>query len=165
MIPYRDDGIPGSPGPCPRCGDVDLEPKQTGEVTVAVCRQCHGLWLGGSTMIALFLASEVELGKLARLDDRPLGNPTGDARCPRCREVMARQAGAVIEYDTCDPHGLWFDQGELRALLAHAGIELDAAGMPPEPKREIGKERPIDKLVNFIVGRLLGGRRFIVDDD
>jgi Zn-finger nucleic acid-binding protein len=45
---------------------------------------------------------------------------------------MERQVGASrVTLDSCHRHGAWFDAGELRAVLAYAGIDADGDDDPP----------------------------------
>ena len=49
--------------------------------------------------------------------------------CPRCTATMERSVFARhsdIQVDTCKPHGIWFDLGELRRAIAfYADRQLD----------------------------------------
>ena len=57
---------------------------------------------------------------------RSMGEPVDDGdhayrRCPQCgapmrRHVYAFSSGVVV--DTCDPHGVWLDKGELQVIEA-----------------------------------------------
>lgn len=43
--------------------------------------------------------------------------------CPRCHELMTRRLfaeGIKVVIDTCDAHGIWFDDSELRAVAEAA---------------------------------------------
>ncbi|HPH69909.1 MAG TPA: hypothetical protein PLF40_29365 [Kofleriaceae bacterium] len=71
------------------------------------------------------------LEPVAKLDDvaatlqrwgarpKPRANP-GYAKCPQCATLMNRTQfarGAKIIIDLCLLHGVWFDQGELTAMI------------------------------------------------
>lgn len=119
---------------CPACGEVaQLVSRSLGgeQISVLECGRCAGLWLGN----AVFKHLEEKQLRLASADDsgrlegaRPAVADTstsGDAMryrpCPVCRRLMhrrnyGRKSGVVV--DTCLLHGLWFDQGELSAILS-----------------------------------------------
>ena len=153
MEPFRGAPPPaGSPGGCPRCRDPHLEPRASGELRVASCRGCGGVWIDGPGMLALFGASDAELRALASRDAGPPRDRDEPAPCPRCRVTMRREVGASgVAYDSCGRHGLWFDRGELAAMLRWAG-----AGVPePASAAETAKE-PLARLLRSLRA-LLGG--------
>ncbi len=142
--PYRGALAPtGSPGACPRCPQTLLEPRTAGQLAIAMCRSCRGIWIGESAYLVLFGADEDVL-RLARADATasPSGR-TGPAPCPSCRAVMEVQSGTTgVTLDVCARHGFWLDAGELGALLGAAAHEtpglLDrlARWLIPERGRE-----------------------------
>jgi Zn-finger nucleic acid-binding protein len=117
---------------CPSCRKALLILEIEG-VEVDTCVDGHGLWLDRQELSQLFLIAGVphQLKDLtAWLEVLP--HQHARRRCPRCRSRMdeVRAPGIVddVILDQC-PHGdgLWFDQGELSALLGAAlGCE-DAA--------------------------------------
>jgi Zn-finger nucleic acid-binding protein len=136
--PFRHDpSAPATPGPCPRCPDVELEPRAHGAIELAVCRACRGSWVGKSGVVDLLTATDEDLLGLVRHehrsapDERARRRPAGvvpidDAdvlpslRCPRCAIEMQRQetaSGAAV--DVCPRHGIWFDTAELGPFLAY----------------------------------------------
>ena len=99
---------------CPHCAKA-LVALEYRKVEVDWCPACRGLWL-----------DEGELGLLLRGDPaaHPRLNFTPGARttrkCPSCgdrmREARAERAGVTV--DQCvRGHGLWFDAGEVRAII------------------------------------------------
>ena len=42
-----------------------------------------------------------------------------------------------MRYDVCDEHGVWFDAGELSAVLRYAGVTKAGAETPDEPFAEV----------------------------
>jgi Zn-finger nucleic acid-binding protein len=165
MDPFRGAEIAGSPGRCPRCLDMPLEPKQARELTIAMCGRCRGVWLDGAGLLELFTASEESLSRLAHVDAVAARDRPEPAPCPRCRRAMLRETGSSgVAYDACSLHGLWFDEGELRALLVYAGIKPGQMNPPPDPPPPSGSgsldaadvvEGAIDG-VDLIV-RIIGG--------
>ena len=41
---------------------------------------------------------------------------TGGRRCPVCQAAMTIAKRGSIEIDVCEEHGVWLDQGELKAI-------------------------------------------------
>ncbi|MBW7907396.1 MAG: zf-TFIIB domain-containing protein [Kiritimatiellae bacterium] len=99
---------------CPHC-EQPLLVLEYHHVEVDWCAACKGLWLDRG-----------ELGLILHGD--PAGDPaldlqrgqTGRRRCPRCGTRMqeARAAAAGVTLDRCPyGHGVWFDAGEVQALV------------------------------------------------
>ena len=139
---------------CPKC-DVGLLIVHLPALEVDVCPTCRGLWLDDGELEQLAgptTAATAAEDPLARLRRDP-GAPPPDGRrylCPRCdqplRQVVVTPAPAApaITLDNCPRgHGLWFDAGELPAVLAArpptAGARLvvdalrDLFGTVPQP--------------------------------
>lgn len=106
---------------CPTCKDplVILEVE---DIELDACVQRHGLWFDAQELEQLFLLAGVPeetlelVQNLEALEDQPRRR-----RCPRCgarmEAVRAPQDDDLI-LDRCrKTHGLWFDDGELVALL------------------------------------------------
>jgi len=111
---------------CPACKHELVVVEREG-IEVDWCVNCHGIW---------FDAGELELlAEKAGIEIAPdlIGEVTDSRearrRCPRCRRKMEKaspESDASLLLDRCPRHGLWFDAGELGALLR--GLEKDAAG-------------------------------------
>lgn len=111
---------------CPACKHELVVVEREG-IEVDWCAQCHGIW---------FDAGELELlAEKAGMNLAPgmIGEASKSAearrRCPRCRRKMEKASptsGASLLLDRCPRHGLWFDAGELGALMR--GLEGHAAG-------------------------------------
>jgi Zn-finger nucleic acid-binding protein len=158
--PYRGGlTIDGSPGPCPRCPDVPLEPRTAGSVAVAHCRSCRGVWIGGAGYLDIFFAADEDLIRLARADaaspSRPVATRAdadadagagagagadaggagadgagGAASCPACGSVLEAQSGGTgITVDVCARHGFWLDAGELGALFGGLTVTEESPGL------------------------------------
>lgn len=107
---------------CPVCAQpmivLELE-----DIEIDYCPGCSGIWLDSGELELLFgnpaaCAAYLNAGAPApvRKEKR--------RRCPICRKKMDKASTpgdhAVI-YDRCrHGDGIWFDQGELQAILAHA---------------------------------------------
>lgn len=111
----------GSPGRCPRCEDAPLRPRRAGRIAVGLCAGCRGLWLDGVGLLDLLMASDVDLERLENADSgEPQDGPVVAIPCPRCGVDMNREVGGSdIAIDICRSHGIWFDRGELQAMLGY----------------------------------------------
>lgn len=132
---------------CPRC-DGPLVVLGWNDLEVDICPDCRGLWLDTGELEHLLEST----GGVP--DDDPVyaALKSGVARlsvsgrrhlCPRCDRrldeialpVSGNASGADLLVDVCPGHhGVWFDDGELRAMLhgmsanARAGGALAALG-------------------------------------
>jgi Zn-finger nucleic acid-binding protein len=97
-----------------------------GEFVVGSCTSCKGFWLDGVGLFELVRATDAELGKLAAVDSgEPQDGPNETISCPRCRRPMTREVGGSgIALDSCSRHGVWFDRGELQALIEYVGVPI-----------------------------------------
>jgi Zn-finger nucleic acid-binding protein len=118
---------------CPACGEVSqLVSRSLGgdRISVLECGRCAGMWLGNEVF------KHLEEGAQRLAPPEGVGPPNGAqapgakgggavqaARyrpCPTCKVLMhrrnyGRKSGVIV--DTCQAHGVWFDQGELDAIL------------------------------------------------
>ncbi len=110
------------PGPCPRC-EQPLARRRYGDLDAAECPACGGLLVGRATMDRIATSPDatgtVRLALPAR--ERAREPPARYLRCPACsnlmnRRVFGRVSGVIV--DVCREHGVWFDGGELAAVLA-----------------------------------------------
>ena len=119
---------------CPQCREPLVIVESEG-VELDLCAAGHGTWFDAQELGLLFAAGGAEDG-LRDLATRlkALPGESGDRRCPRCarrmREVqLPGSQGPVL--DRCPAgDGLWFDPGELRALLGATVAARDAAFAP-----------------------------------
>jgi Zn-finger nucleic acid-binding protein len=120
---------------CPVCRQDQVIVEWQG-VELDLCIDGHGVWFDDGELRQLFAAAGVtdELGALeARLATMPRGAHGPRRRCPRCRRRMEHVAAPVAPHpvvlDRCPRgHGLWFDDGELDAILA-TGFAGDDTGL------------------------------------
>lgn len=119
--------------PCPACGEVSrLVSRSLGgeAITVLECGRCAGLWLGNEVFEHLERRSRQQASTSEGRPPEPARMPptadSGEAParhyrpCPLCSSLMhrrnyGRRSGVIV--DTCRQHGLWFDQGELEAVV------------------------------------------------
>jgi Zn-finger nucleic acid-binding protein len=91
------------------------------EVEVDHCLKCKGTWLDAGELELLLDGAENKDRLLEALD---VEAPADEAprRCPICKKKMRKvQCGSHerIVIDKCKKNdGLWFDQGELRQIIA-----------------------------------------------
>lgn len=120
-------------GSCPDCR-LDLVAHAFGAVGYAECPRCAGLFLKREAFEAV--TKDADTRAKVRLAEPPAeagprpGAPLKGASgafpavryrpCPSCRKLMNRSnygGGSGIVLDACRDHGLWFDQGELVAIV------------------------------------------------
>jgi len=128
---------------CPGC-KAPLVATAVGGVSLDQCHACGGLWIGqanfehlaadraerGQILGALPGAGHAQLVRLEAVRYRP---------CPQCGKLMNRTnygriSGVVL--DVCKDHGLWFDQDELRQVLAF----IDGGGLDKSRIRQAQEE-------------------------
>ncbi len=120
---------------CPRC-EEPLAVRSLGEASVIECTGCQGLWVQRADFEAICKRAQ-ETPRVV-LEDSP--EPVRAAEperkvfyipCPTCGERMLRKmfryrdlpSRVVIDY--CREHGVWFDRGELEAIVAFVRDKAD----------------------------------------
>jgi Zn-finger nucleic acid-binding protein len=120
--------------PCPGC-KADMRAVRVGAASFYECPSCAGSWLTADAFSQLCTSRE-ERGQLAALvtggeiGPKPVTSAVRYVACAVCKKTMNRQnfgrrSGVII--DVCKGHGVWFEQGELHAVLAFiesGGLEL-----------------------------------------
>jgi Zn-finger nucleic acid-binding protein/ribosomal protein L40E len=132
-------GLPDG-APCPACARP-LAASRVGDLDAQACLACGGLWLDRAVFEALGKSRERQgavLGALPAPAAPPVIalEPVVYRPCPSCSQRMnrvnyAKRSGVVL--DVCKAHGLWFDQDELRRLLAF----IDRGGLDRAREREL----------------------------
>jgi len=142
---------------CPVC-KVDMFVLEFEQVEIDFCYTCGGVWLdSGELEMIGERAGAVRQDLLRALETREGRAPKeGTRRCPVCRRRLLEvrtESDPPVVVDRCSrEHGLWFDHGELAAVVAAAGAERDnvlarflgslAARQPTqEPAGETGDAR------------------------
>ncbi len=114
---------------CPKC-DRALIVLRLHDVEIDVCDQCHGLWLDEGELEELLQVSDGHADERFVAD---LGLATTDVHptnylCPRCDGKLDQIRRETLALERCpEHHGIWFDEGELRHLLATFPAETGAA--------------------------------------
>ncbi|MGD8238782.1 MAG: M48 family metalloprotease [Armatimonadota bacterium] len=114
------------PDACPRCHETLVRAKLTGK-ELRACRACGGLWM--NTGVFADLVQSVP-HRLIAADDRwpnliGVGwNRVGPKRCPQCGVGLGEAPVKGVEdvkVDRCmQCDGVWFDDGELAAVVSAA---------------------------------------------
>lgn len=116
-------------GSCPDCR-LDLVAHAFGAVGYAECPRCAGLFLRREAFEAVTKDADTR-AKVRLAEPLPAGAPAGKApsgafppvryrNCPSCGKLMNRTnygGGSGVVLDACRDHGLWFDKGELAAIV------------------------------------------------
>lgn len=131
---FRDTGLV-----CPECGThgQSLQSRQVADGAPAVleCPWCVGMWLTWPQLetlikntkdISQIINSLAHAGNAVGHTERPRtgSGQFGSFRyrpCPECQKMMnrvnfGRSSGVIV--DVCKAHGIWFDDDELRQVLA-----------------------------------------------
>lgn len=139
-----------------------LTSRQVGHPAIGVleCPKCAGLWLAKDELQILLqkvrataASTEPEID-LALPSYRSAERVTQDGplyrTCPVCRKLMhrrnfGRKSGIIV--DQCTPHGYWFDNQELEAVLrwVSRGGEQQVARLREEDQRQAGLRQQMDR--------------------
>ena len=105
---------------CPECGQPLVAFELRG-VEIDHCVDCGGTWLDAGELEMITELAGVPSGELSRSLSDASSRGSGSRRCPRCDRklrIIAVGNENAVELDRCpNGHGLWFDQGELRAVI------------------------------------------------
>jgi Zn-finger nucleic acid-binding protein len=124
---------------CPQCHEP-LVIVEYHDIELDACPDCHGVWFDAQELRQMFelAGAGAAYHKLeAQLDRLPHAEPR--RRCPRCRKrlepVRAPSAKDDLILDECPyEHGIWFDAGELEALL----------------RASLGSERALEEVRGYL---------------
>jgi Zn-finger nucleic acid-binding protein len=148
--PYRD-AAPTSRavlGACPRCA-CSLTQVDYADTQLEECDRCGGVFVEAWILDRLVAAREARISLAIALPLRTL-KPERVVRyvkCPRCsmqmnRKIFGRHSGVVV--DVCKEDGIWFDSGELAAVLEFiekGGLERARESELKERAEQQRKER------------------------
>jgi Zn-finger nucleic acid-binding protein len=120
---------------------VPLVITSLGDAKIHQCHTCGGLWLAKETFDNLAANHEIRGQAIGVLPgEKPQGKRLSSETvyyrpCPCCGKLMNRLNYARISkviVDVCKDHGIWFDQDELRQVLAF----IDSGGLVRAQERE-----------------------------
>ncbi len=114
---------------CPVCA-VDMFVLEFEHVEIDFCHQCSGVWLdSGELEMIGERAGALEGQLLGVLSSPRTAGRRGKRPCPVCSrsmQMVSTQSDPPITVDRCpSEHGLWFDRGELSAVVRAAGADED----------------------------------------
>ena len=114
---------------CPACKEAMIVVEFEG-VEVDHCVKCHGVWLDTGELELITALAGGQAGPLENALRDVSGANRGKRRCPRCpRKMRVLSVGVepAVKLDCCPAgHGLWFDAGELAAVIQGAGGAANA---------------------------------------
>jgi Zn-finger nucleic acid-binding protein len=121
--------------PCPRCETEALAARRYADLAAYECARCGGLFVQKAMVERMLGARDAGSALRAALPQREAlrERQVRYVRCPACRKHMARNvfgrvSGVIV--DVCPADGVWFDGGELAAVLrfvATGGLERGRA--------------------------------------
>ena len=116
---------------CPAC-KAEMFVLEFERVEMDYCPDCRGVWLdSGELELIGQRAGALQTELLAALEKQDARRVSGleKRRCPVCRKALRRTnttGESPIELDRCPAeHGIWFDRGELQAVVRAAGASAD----------------------------------------
>ena len=119
---------------CPACHEVDMFVLEFERIEVDYCYECQGVWLDSGELELIGERAGAVRGELLKAVERRPERSSDSAprrRCPVCRARMTEvttDTAPPIVVDRCPAeHGLWFDGGELSALVSAAGAGGDSS--------------------------------------
>jgi Zn-finger nucleic acid-binding protein len=146
--PYRAADAGPVLGRCPRCKCL-LDPVELEGTPLDECGSCGGVFVEGWVLDRIVEARELRLSLALSLPVREvvLERVVRYLPCPKCavqmnRKIFGRSSGVVV--DVCKQHGMWFDAGELAAVLEFiegGGLERVRLREEQERKERARKER------------------------
>ncbi|HVR43569.1 MAG TPA: zf-TFIIB domain-containing protein [Thermoanaerobaculia bacterium] len=118
---------------CPICRIEMIAVERSG-IELDSCISCRGLWFDHGE---LDLLAELTGADLSVLDTGGTDATRTRRRCPRCNRPLEELSFGSVRIDRCpERDGLWFDRGELGAILDRA---LAAAGPLAPMTRFLGE--------------------------
>ena len=112
---------PRPPRPCPECRR-DLAPVAVGSVILDECLACGGVFVDPPSFERICAEREQQAVVLKTSFPSPTRTPRAERYwpCPACGRLMNRQnfarlSGVIV--DVCKGHGVWFNHGELQAIV------------------------------------------------
>ncbi len=116
---------------CPACKDAEMLVLEFELVEIDYCPECNGVWLDSGELELIGRKAGTLHGELLSALEKEQGKRAGGGRrCPVCRKAMRQvhtRTDPPIVLDRCPrQHGLWFDRGELPAVVQAAGTAEDS---------------------------------------
>lgn len=115
-----------APNACPRCHETLVQAKLVGR-ELRACRACGGIWLGTDVFRDLMQSVPHRLSAADTKFPNLIGvgwSRVAPKRCPQCGQALAEAPVKGVDgvnVDRCmQCDGVWFDDGELAAVVAAA---------------------------------------------
>ena len=90
-------------------------------VEIDYCTHCGGIWLDAGELALLLGDDAAAQALLESLQPQPKHGRR--LRCPVCGKKMNPVAAGEVTIDRCPHgHGIWFDRGELPAIIRHGSL-------------------------------------------
>jgi Zn-finger nucleic acid-binding protein len=114
-----------------------------------VCDQCGGAWME----LASFLADLKRAQPQHRVDELMEHNDGTPRRpCPRCGDTMSIVWLEFLQLDQCEPHGVWFDGGELERAFQGDWVPADVkAALEGAERQEVARRERAIYLANAAI--------------
>jgi len=132
MYHTRNFAIGGAHMFCPGCGKVEMVVLEFEMVEIDYCPRCRGVWLDSGELALIGSRAGALHGELLAALEKQLGRRAEGGqqrRCPVCGKrllTVETQPPEPIVLDRCPRgDGLWFDAGELPAVVKAAGGDPD----------------------------------------
>ena len=133
---------------CPRCAG-NLVARRYADLRVSECDACGGMMVDVEMMTKIAETHDKSTALRLALPQRPAMKETEVhyLTCPVCKKSMNRRAfgrisGVVV--DVCKQDGVWFDPGELSAVLAF----ISRGGLEEARKRDLDDLRESKRALN-----------------
>ena len=111
---------------CPVCKDEPMIVLEYSEVEIDFCVACQGIWLDAGEIELLF-GDAAACAEFLNAGDLAHARGEKPRRCPICDKKMDKAVTSgepPVVYDRCRAgDGLWFDKGELAAIVSHATVK------------------------------------------
>jgi uncharacterized protein len=109
---------------CPAC-QQEMIVVELKKIELDICAFCRGVWFDADELRLLLESLRLKVDEMGRDPAKPTQEK--GRKCPYCRKDMLKALigpGEGVMVDRCkNGHGLWFDGGELDAVI----LNLEAA--------------------------------------
>ena len=106
---------------CPACGESLVTFELKG-IEIDQCQACGGIWLDSGEVDEILERAGRSLADLRELVKAGGESSGGKRTCVRCRARLGSLLYRGVDLDRCPyGHGVWFDKGELAAVVKQGG--------------------------------------------
>ena len=87
-------------------------------IEIDQCQKCRGAWLDAGELEEIAERAGVKAARVRESLKSAGGSKHGKRKCIRCRAKLTGVTLGTVELDRCPyGHGIWFDKGELAAVV------------------------------------------------